>query len=54
MPLRKTAILKQQQFLKALEEFVARSRILSGAQRVGGDRIGTRCAAKAEIDAARK
>jgi hypothetical protein len=42
MSLRETATLKQQQFLKALEEFVARSRILSGAQRVGGDRIGAR------------
>ena len=52
MPLRKTAALEQQQFLEPFEEVVALPRILAGAQRVGGDRIGAGCAAEAKIDAA--
>jgi hypothetical protein len=52
MILRKTTALEQQQFLKALEEFIAGARILTGTQRVRSDRIGSRCAAQPEIDAA--
>ena len=54
MIFRKTAALEQQQFLEALEEIVALARVLPGAQRVGGDLIGARRAAEAEIDAARE
>ena len=54
MPLRKTAALEQQQFLEPLEEVVALPRILPGAQRVGGDRIGAGRAPEAKIDASGK
>ena len=50
----KAVALEQQQFLKALEKVVAFARVLPAAQRVGGDLIGARRAAEAEIDAAGK
>ena len=52
MVVRKTAALEQQQFLEAFEKVVALPRVLTGAQRIGRDRIGARRAAEPEVDAA--
>jgi hypothetical protein len=54
MTLRKTVFRQQQQFLEAFEEFVAALWVLPHAQRIRSDRIGPRCAAKAEVDGSGK
>ena len=54
MILRKAAALQQEQLLKAFEKIVAFPHVLAAAERVGGHRIGPRCAAQPEIDAAGK
>ena len=54
MALGKAAAFQHDQFLKTLEELITLAGVLPSAQRVGGDRIGPRRAAEAEIDAAGK
>src|SRR5262245_24727982 len=54
MPLRKGVALEQDELLEALEEIIAAAGILPPPQRVGGDGVGARRAAEAEIDASRK
>ena len=51
---REAAALEQNELLESLQEIVALARLLSAAQRVGGDRVGAGRTAETEIDAAGK
>ena len=54
MVFRKGLALEQDQFLEPLQEIVVAAGILPPPQRVGGDGVGPRRAAKPEVDASGK